>query len=377
MRIGIDASNLRAGGGVTHLVELLKAAEPQAYGFDRVIVWASQATLNLIESRPWLLKEHQSFLDRALPFRLLWQMFTLSRLAQETDCDVLFIPGGSYYGSFRPFVTICRNMLPFEWGEIKRYGISPTTARLLFLRKVHGATFRKADGLIFLSDYARSIVLKAIRTMHKKVALIPHGVDDRFRCPPRPQRALDAYSAHNPFILLYVSIVNLYKHQEHVAEAVGLLRAQGLPVAIDFVGPASSSALKRLNQAIRRYDPEGHFIRYVGPVPFAKLHKVYHQADAFVFASSCENMPNILLEAMASGLPIACSNRGPMPEVLGDGGVYFDPEKPREIAQAVQLLLANPALREEKAWLAYERARLFTWDRCARETFDFIARVAG
>ena len=49
-------------------------------------------------------------------------------------------------------------------------------------------------------------------------------------------------------------------------------------------------------------------------------------ANLFVFASSCENMPNTLVEAMAIGLPIACSDRGPMPEVLRDGGVYFDPE---------------------------------------------------
>jgi len=175
---------------------------------------------------------------------------------------------------------------------------------------------------------------------------------------------------------LYVSIVNLYKHQWHVAEAIGQLRAQGLPVAIDFVGAALRPALERLRRTMRRYDPEGTFIRYVGFVPYDDLHQVYHQADGFVFASSCENMPNILLEAMASGLPIACSNRGPMPEVLGEAGVYFDPEQPAEIAAAIRRLLEDPGLREQKAWLAYERAKSFTWERCARETFDFIAKVA-
>ena len=55
-------------------------------------------------------------------------------------------------------------------------------------------------------------------------------------------------------------------------------------------------------------------------------HAVLKRAHLFVFASSCENMPNTLVEAMASGLPIACSDRGPMPEILRDGGTYFDPE---------------------------------------------------
>ena len=66
-----------------------------------------------------------------------------------------------------------------------------------------------------------------------------------------------------------------------------------------------------------------------------------------------------------------------MPEVLGDAGVYFDPEKPVEIARALQVLLDDPALREQKAWAAYKRAEAYTWERCADETFSFLAQVAG
>jgi len=86
-------------------------------------------------------------------------------------------------------------------------------------------------------------------------------------------------------------------------------------------------------------------------------------------------MPNTLLEAMAAGMPIACSIRGPMPEVLGEAGVYFDPESSQEIAVAARELLDDPAVRERKAWAAYQRAKFFTWERCARETFDFLAQV--
>jgi glycosyltransferase involved in cell wall biosynthesis len=109
-------------------------------------------------------------------------------------------------------------------------------------------------------------------------------------------------------------------------------------------------------------------------VPYEELFKWYHQADLFIFASSCENMPNILLEAMAAGLPIACSNRGPMPEVLGTAGLYFDPENPAEIACAIRSLLDSTDLRAEKAEAAYRRAKAFTWQRCAEQTFQFLAQ---
>jgi glycosyltransferase involved in cell wall biosynthesis len=86
-------------------------------------------------------------------------------------------------------------------------------------------------------------------------------------------------------------------------------------------------------------------------------------------------MPNVLLEGMAAGLPIACSKRGPMPEVLGDAGVFFDPERPGEIAGALRCLAEDAALRERLAAAASERARHFSWVRCAEETLAFIAAV--
>ena len=154
-----------------------------------------------------------------------------------------------------------------------------------------------------------------------------------------------------------------------------MLRREGLPVHLDLVGPAYPPALKRLQAALALLDPSGGFIRYRGPVPYSELPGVYHQADIGVFASSCENMPNILLEAMAAGLPIACSSRGPMPDVLGDAGAYFDPEQPAEIAEAVRSLIGDEGLRTKYARAAFQRSQTYSWERCAEETLAFVARI--
>jgi glycosyltransferase involved in cell wall biosynthesis len=79
---------------------------------------------------------------------------------------------------------------------------------------------------------------------------------------------------------------------------------------------------------------------------------------------------------MASGLPVACSNRGPMPEVLGSAGLYFDPEDPQDIASAVQALMQSPDLRRTLAAQSFARAQSYSWKRCALETLEFLARVA-
>jgi glycosyltransferase involved in cell wall biosynthesis len=289
---------------------------------------------------------------------------------------LLFAPGGSHSGDFHPIVTMSRNMLPFEWRELRRYRLSWTSLRLLLLRRTQSRSFRQADGLIFLTQYARDGVMRAVKTSAAQTAIIPHGVDGRFVRAPREQLPIGSYSADRPFRILYVSIVNLYKHQWHVAEAVAQLRAEGLPVLLELAGPAYPPALARLKTTLGRVDPAAEFVRYLGGVPYGGLHTLYARADLCVFASSCENLPNILLEGMASGLPIACSNRGPMPEVLGDAGVYFDPEDPNDIARALHELIESPMLRSRLAQASFERAPRYSWRRCADETLSFLAEVA-
>lgn len=375
MILGIDASNIRAGGGVTHLVELLRAAEPSSQGVSQVIVWSGKATLNRIEDRPWLVKSYQPLLDKVLPYRIYWQRFVLSNLARACGCSVILVPGGSYAGNFRPAVAMSRNMLPFEWQELRRYGWSWMTLKLLALRLTQAQTFRRADGLIFLTQYARDAVMGVIKTIGGKIVTIPHGISNLFFRPPREQMPMHRYSIGQPLRILYVSIIEVYKHQWHVAEAVGMLRKNGFPVVLDLVGMAYGPALNRLRKTLNQVDPAGEFIQYSGPLPYDKLHVKYAQADLCLFASSCENMPNILLEGMASGLPIACSNRGPMPEVLGDAGVYFDPESPEDIARALRELLESPELRAKSAKASFERAGAYSWKRCAVETFAFIMQI--
>ncbi len=377
MIVGIDASNIRQGGGVTHLIELLHAADPPACGFSRVVIWSSARVLRQIENRDWLVKIDHPLFEKSLAHRTFWQRFRLSRAARDAQCDVLFAVGGSFAGSFRPVVTMTRNMLPFEWRELKRFGCSWLTLKLMLLRLVQTRTFERADGLIFLTAYSRDIVLRSIRGRPRSVAIIPHGIDSRFFRRPRAQFRLEDYSMGQPLRILYVSIVHLYKHQWNVAEAVSELRRTGMPVTLTLTGPAYPPAFHRLQKSLDRVDPEGEFIQYTGELPYSDLPEHYAKHDLVLLASSCETMPNILLEGMASGLPVACSNRGPMPEMLGDSGIYFDPENAADIARALRELIENPGLRARLSLASHARAQAYSWRRCSHDTFRLLASVAS
>jgi glycosyltransferase involved in cell wall biosynthesis len=375
MIIGIDASNLRAGGGLTHLVEFLKVAEPNRFGIEQIIVWGGSETLKKIDEQPWLKKEHDLQLDKSVLFRIYWQKFYLSKYAKTLKCDILFVPGGSYAGSFHPVVTMSRNMLPFEWNELKRYGWSYTGIRLLLLRFTQAKTFTNVDGLIFLTNYAKVIVSKVCKKISKKMNIIPHGIDERFFKEPDSLKIKRNISEDNPFHIIYVSIIDVYKHQWQVAKAVSNLRKEGIPIVVELIGPSYKPSFKRLQAVLKQVDPVGKYIRYKGSVPHKDLHSLYKNADLCLFASSCENLPNILLEGMASGLPVVCSNKGPMLEVLGDAGLYFDPENPEGIAAAIKQMYGNKELRYEMARKSFERARCYSWIRCADETLAFISSI--
>lgn len=372
MILGIDASNVRAGGGLTHLRELLAAAEPETSGFRRVVVWGGRQTQAALPARSWLDVRHVAQLDRNLVARLSWQRLELPR-AVARECDALFAPGGLALSRVRPTVVVSQNMLPFEPSERARYGLSAARARFELLARGQTCSFASADGVVFLSDYARRVVSACVSPPIRRSVVIPHGVDARFRRSPQDRDPSGA-----SLEVLYVSTVSPYKHQWNVVEAIGALRREGLPVTLRLIGGNDfRPALDHLRSSIQRLDPEGRFVSYEGLLPFEQLHEAYLRADVFVFASSCENLPNILIEAMAAGLPIASSDRGPMPEVLGDAGTYFDPERPESIAAAVRRLVTEPRLRRELASTAYQRAGRYSWQACARDTMRFVAEVAN
>jgi glycosyltransferase involved in cell wall biosynthesis len=376
MILGIDASNIRGGGGVTHLIELLGLAEPGRSGFEKVVIWGGDKTLERISDKPWLKKVNHPALNQGLLRRTIWQRFYLSRHSEKEKCDVLFVPGGSYSGRFKPVVLMSQNLLPFELRESGRYKWSFLWIKFLLLRKVQSRSFKNANGVIFLTEYARDAVEKVTGKLQGKTCVIPHGISTRFMKSPKEQRSINDYSESDPLRILYVSIVDQYKHQWNVVEAVHALRRLGFAVSLELVGPAYPPALDRLKRVMNSFDPDESWAHYIGSVSYDVLHRIYARADIGVFASTCENLPIILLETMGAGLPIACSGYGPMPEVLGDAGIYFDPEKPYELTSALGTLVASPELRAEKAAAGYQRCLRYNWPQSAEKTFDFLSAIA-
>jgi glycosyltransferase involved in cell wall biosynthesis len=113
----------------------------------------------------------------------------------------------------------------------------------------------------------------------------------------------------------------------------------------------------------------------LGPVPDADLPALYAGALAFAFPSLWEGFGLPVLEAMASGAPVAASNRGALPEITAGAALLAEPE-PEAFAEALGELVGDAALRERLRSAGLARAAAFSWERTARETLAIYRTVA-
>lgn len=370
----IDATNIISGGGSSHLVELLNATTDsllEKNKIEKIVVVGVENVTSKLPKNSWLKIINIPASKSNLLQRALWKTFNFNNIIAKESIDFIFNPGGSYFGEKTPYVTMCRNMLVFETKEADRFGHGLQRQKFKLLRILQSLSMKRAAGVIFISNYAQDYIKEHYPTIAiKKSTVINHGVSVRFRNEPRPQKEISNYSTENPYKILYVSILNVYKHHAAIAAAVAQLVLKcKLPLEFIVVGEKAGGFDEF--EKIRAENPT--IIKYLGKVPFEEIQLQYSDADLFVYGSTCENMPNILIEAMSSGLPVISSEKEPMPEFLKDGGLYFSVENIESIYETLEKIINNPDLRETISQKSTSLSSQYSWEKCAAETYQFLS----
>jgi len=375
--LGINAFNIRFGGGVTHLVELLNCDSTLLNQFTKVVVWAPNETLIQLKDKKWLKKINSPYLNNKNIFsKLYWIFFKSNSEFNNEKIDILFIPGGTYLSRFRPYVTMNQNLLPFESTEILRYGLSFKLFKFLLLRFTQTLTNKNANGIIYLTPYAKNIVHTNL-LKNTLYSIIPHGVNEKFNINPDQKkfRKTNEFTKQNPCKILYVSTIDIYKHQWNVVHAIYLLIKNGFYIKLILVGSPGTGSNK-LFRAINKYDPNKFFTEYYPEVSYDKISDFYCNSDIGLFASSCETFGMILTESMSSSLPLACSNMSAIPDVIGkESCSFFNPLDINSIYNSVEKLYNDEDLRLFFAKNAFDRVQQFSWEKTTAATFSFLNKV--
>jgi glycosyltransferase involved in cell wall biosynthesis len=372
VRIFINALSARQGGGQTYLQNLLKHI-PTEKNFQIFILVQPSFYLSDLPSNVKLITK--KYLENPI-LRAIWEESLLISMLKQLKIDLFFSPGGmlprSLPSNLLTAVTF-QNMMPFDYEQRKRYPYGYRRLRDWILERTLSSSMRRADLVIFISEFAKDFIANELGYLQGKSIVVPHGIDTSFRV------CLDAPLPHPNWLpkedyFLYVSYIDHYKAQLEVVHGFYLYLKQGGFGKLVLVGPESRTYGNLVRKKISNLGLS-NFVIMTGSVPHAELPAAYQNARVNIFASLTENCPNILLEMMASGRPALVSNRAPMTE-FGEGVVaYFDPSKSEDFACNLAALIADEERQYLIATAAIKRVAHFTWERAACLTWNAIAKT--
>ncbi len=241
--------------------------------------------------------------------------------------------------------------------------------------RLAATSLRDADGIITPSHVTSIEIIARFVLDEKKVKVIPHGLDSRFLedVPVSELKATRKRCKLPPSFLLFVGAQVPRKNLVRLVEALKIVHLHGLKIALVLVGPPGeeSAAIRTRADSLGI----GHWVMSTGYLEERDIRNIYRLATAFVFPSLCEGFGMPLVEAMASGIPVAASRVSAMPEVCRDAAVYFQPDSAESMAEKISSVIENEDLRKKLIARGKERARDFSWERAAAETLAFYESV--
>ena len=385
MRIGIDActwANRRGYGRFTRMLVTTMVAEHPHHQFILVADqhtaadcdFPAGAQVEIVQTR-----EQPTQAASADSSRSPADLWKLSRAVSRCDFDVFLFPTSySFYPLFckTPTVVVFHDAIAEEHPELIFPGLR---SQLLWKLKTWLA-MRRADRMVTVSQNARTQLATVFRRSVSSIDIISEGPAACFQPIDVRESAaavLKRYSLPiNVPLILYVGGISPHKNLERLLRATGRVRQPWHLVLVgDYSGDSFFSSYKEVLELSRNLDIVER-VTFTGFVPDKDLVTLYNLATMLVLPSLNEGFGLPAIEAMACRLPVAASNRGSLPEVVGEAGLLFDPSNEGEITGAIERLLADESLRNELSSKARERTKLFSWENGACKMMSILEEAA-
>ncbi len=374
LKIIIKATHIVEGGGLTHLnkmIEWFGKLAPQV----RFVLMGKTGQESMFISAPSNF-DYKFFRlpSLNLAVRLFWERFMFRRILKKSDCDLLFEPGNTgTVNSHCPKVSLIHNIAPFDEDNFKNESIYQRL-RNRALRSETEKNIESSAGFIMLSNNTKELLGRYLDSSKARAAVIYHGCIENKQCD-NDESVLADLGISGEYIL---SVSHIYRYKKLKELVEGYLSALGRnPKLPQLIHAGTAYDAKYMNSIIEvlRQSPHAARVKFLGNVYSRRLQALYRNCQVFVFSSVLENCPVTLIEALATGCAIACSNKSVMPEICGEAAIYFDSNDVKDIADKILCLYEdkglNAALREK----AKERARKFNWEKSAAETLQLFGEV--
>jgi glycosyltransferase involved in cell wall biosynthesis len=356
MRIGVNALYLIPGGvgGTEIYLRNLLAAMARVDSANEYFVFTNRETgSDLPHAVP--LPVHAT--NR--PARLFLEQVLLPREVRRLRIDVLLNPGFT-----APLFAFCPNVTVFHDLQHKRHPEHFRWFDLPFWRIFLYAAVLRSRALIAVSEETKRDLVRFYGVSAERVCVIPHGVEDVFFDIGRTRRATE------PFVL-YVSTLHPHKNHERLLRAFVHFRLRHPEYKLVLAGLRgfNTDAIDHQIADLGLADA----VRVTGWITRDELLDLYRRAAAFVYPSTFEGFGMPVLEAMAAGLPLACSDIEPLRSLTANTAFLFPPADEHAIRRALERVVADASLVPA----ARKRARAFSWDESARQTLAALCAAGA
>jgi len=315
--------------------------------------------------------------------RSLGDIWSMTRSVLRHKVDVFFFP--TMYSYFPVLnrvkvVVTLHDMIADNYPELT---FSNSRSRYFWGLKQRLA-ISQASLIATVSEYSKSQIVEQFNLPTSRLRVISEAAQPIFRVtePGRKRtEVLERYGLGSEGkFLLYVGGISPHKNLSILIDAFHKIRSTSPDVKLVLVGDYKDdpflSAYPALRSQVNDLDLAGSVI-FTGFVPDVDLVEMYNAATLLVLPSLDEGFGLPAVEGMACGTPVASSDRGSLPEVLGDAGEFFDPLNVSEISSVVGSLLADREKRGRLSERGLERSQLFRWERSATETLSIFNELGG
>jgi glycosyltransferase involved in cell wall biosynthesis len=369
LRIGVNALYLipgAVGGTEIYLRHLLRALAAIDRENEYFVFTNRETAADLAPAQPNFRVVPQPVRAVCRPARLLWEQTGLPLAASGLRLDVLFNPGFT-----APFFCPCPQVTTFHDLQHKRHPEHFRWFDLPFWRMCLYSSARRSRILLAVSDATRADLLRFYRLNQDKLRVVPHGVDPAFfdiaALPPGPADA-------GPYFLC-ASTSHPHKGLVPLVRAFARVRQARPDFRLVVTGVRGFHA-QAVEDAIAE-SGSGDAVRLTGWVPRDELYNMFRRAFAFVYPSTFEGFGMPVIEALAAGLPTACSAIEPLSTLAGDAALQFEPANEAAIAAAMLRLISDDKLRARLAAEGPPRARQFSWEKAAEATLSALREAAA
>jgi glycosyltransferase involved in cell wall biosynthesis len=365
LRIGVNALYLIPGGvgGTEIYLRSLLEALARIDGINQYFVFTNQETGgDLVPPAENFSHLPQHVRATSRPARMLWEQIVLPLEVSRSRIDVLFNPGFT-----APLYCPCPMLTVFHDLQHKRHPEFFRRFDLLFWRIFLFAAAHRSSRLLAVSEQTASDLREIYRLPAERIEVVNHGVDPEFfRLSPKPV---------TPPYVLCVSTLHPHKNLDRLLGAFATFHRDRPEFRLVLAGMRGfhADSLDQRRASLGLTDAA----EFTGWISRKRLYELYAGAAAFLYPSTFEGFGMPILEAMAAGIPSACSRIQPLAGIAGNAALTFDPYDEAAIGESMARIVGDRELRTRLSEAGPARASEFTWENTARRTLSLLQSVAA